>query len=386
MPSLISPAAIDHDSSHPRVLVVDDTPANLLALSAILEPLQCEVVEARSGPAALQQAEQDADFAVVLLDVMMPGMDGFETLARLRQLTAGQPPPVVLLTAYDLPGQEIDRAYGLGAIDYVRKPVSPTMLRGKVEAFLALHRAGRELRRQAAALVAKDRHIAVLAHDLRNPLSTLTMASRLVFQHADEPDRVRTFAEKLSRSANRMNEMVRGLLDYARATAGTLPISPVLFDLGELCRELAEEFGLADPTRQISVETNGSLAGEWDRGRLYQALSNLVGNATRYGAGKADIRLQRTDDEVEIAVHNDGPPVTPELLPLIFEPFERGLEDGAGLGLGLYIVREIARLHGGEVSVRSTADAGTTFFLRLPVFRGEQAQGDTRSRTVAAPS
>jgi signal transduction histidine kinase len=115
-------------------------------------------------------------------------------------------------------------------------------------------------------------------------------------------------------------------------------------------------------------------------------LSNLVGNATRYGAGKADIRLQRTDDEVEIAVHNDGPPVTPELLPLIFEPFERGLEDGAGLGLGLYIVREIARLHGGEVSVRSTADAGTTFFLRLPVFRGEQAQGDTRSRTVAAPS
>src|SRR4029079_16141911 len=260
MPSLISPAAIDHDSSHPRVLVVDDTPANLLALSAILEPLQCEVVEARSGPAALQQAEHDADFAVVLLDVMMPGMDGFQTLARLRKLTAPDPPPVVLLTAYDLPGQEIDKAYGLGAIDYVRKPVSPAILRGKVEAFLALHRAGRELRRQAAALVAKDRHIAVLAHDLRNPLSTLTMASRLVFQHADEPDRVRTFAEKLSRSANRMNEMVRGLLDYARATAGTLPISPVLFALAELCRELAEEFGLADPTRQISVETNGSLA------------------------------------------------------------------------------------------------------------------------------
>jgi signal transduction histidine kinase len=250
--------------------------------------------------------------------------------------------------------------------------VSPAVLRGKVSAFLALHRAGRELRRQAAALVAKDRHIAVLAHDLRTPLSTFSVASRLLLQHADDAARVRTFAERLSRSANRMTEMVRGLLDYARAGAGTIPMVPVFLDLGELCRELAEEFRLADPNRQISVEAEGLLAGEWDRGRLYQALSNLVGNATRYGAGKADIHLRRIKDDIEISVHNDGPPISPDLLPRIFDPFERGLEDGAGLGLGLYIVREITRLHGGDVSVRSTADAGTTFFLRFPVFRTEK--------------
>ena len=302
----------------------------------------------------------------------MPGMDGFETLARLRKLTGHDPPPVVLLTAHELEGHEIDRAYSLGAIDYVRKPVSPAMLRGKVEAFLALHRAGRELRRQAAALVAKDRHIAVLAHDLRTPLSTFSVASRLLVQHADDPARVRTFAERLSRSAGRMTEMVSGLLDYARAGAGTIPMVPVFLDLGDLCRELAEEFQLADPNRQISVVTDGLLAGEWDRGRLYQALSNLVGNATRYGSGKADITVRRAGDEVEIAVHNDGPPIAAELVPRIFDPFERGMEDGAGLGLGLYIVREIARLHGGEVSVRSAPGAGTTFILRLPVFRGEK--------------
>jgi signal transduction histidine kinase len=364
--------AVEPENVLPRVLVVDDTPANLLALSAILETLSCEVVEARSGMAALQAAMFDPDFAVVLLDVMMPEMDGFETLARLRKLKTGEAPPVVLLTAHDLDGHDIDRAYGLGAIDYVRKPVSPAVLRGKVSAFLALHRAGRELRRQAAALVAKDRHIAVLAHDLRTPLSTFSVASRLLLQHADDAARVRTFAERLSRSANRMTEMVRGLLDYARAGAGTIPMVPVFLDLGELCRELAEEFRLADPNRQISVEAEGLLAGEWDRGRLYQALSNLVGNATRYGAGKADIHLRRIKDDIEISVHNDGPPISPDLLPRIFDPFERGLEDGAGLGLGLYIVREITRLHGGDVSVRSTADAGTTFFLRFPVFRTEK--------------
>jgi signal transduction histidine kinase len=377
--SLMSATAVDHDNVQPRVLVVDDTPANLLAVSAILESLSCQVVEARSGLAALQQAEQDADFAVVLLDIMMPGMDGFETLARLRQLTAGEPPPVVFLTAYDLPGKEIDRAYELGAIDYIRKPISPALLRGKVEAFLALHRAGRELRRQSAALVAKDRHIAVLAHDLRTPLSTFTVASQLLLRNADDPARVRAFAERLSRSANRMNEMVSGLLDYARAGAGTIPIAPVLLDLGDLCRELADEFHLSDPNRHITVEVAGVLAGEWDRGRLYQALSNLVGNATRYGGGKADIRVGRAGDQVEIAVHNDGPPIPPELLPIIFEPFERGLEDGAGLGLGLYIVREIARLHGGEVSVRSGSEAGTTFFLRLPVFRAEKPSASPAS-------
>src|SRR4051794_11534368 len=110
----MSAAAADPETVPSRVLVVDDTPANLLAVTAILEPLSCEIVEARSGLAALREAEHDADFAVVLLDVMMPGMDGLETLARLRKLTAGQPPPVVLMTAYDLPGQEIERAYGLG--------------------------------------------------------------------------------------------------------------------------------------------------------------------------------------------------------------------------------------------------------------------------------
>ncbi len=375
-------AGVDHENDQPRVLVVDDTPGNLLALSAILEPLDCEVVEARSGLAALQEVTLAPDFAVVLLDVMMPGMDGFQTLAQLRKLTAPEPPPVVLLTAYDLPGQEVDRAYGLGAIDYVRKPFSPAMLRGKVEAFLALHRAGRELRRQSAALVAKDRHIAVLAHDLRTPLSTVTVAAQLLLRHAADPARVRTFADRLSRSATRMNDMVGGLLDYARAGAGTIPIAPVHLDIGDLCRELAEEFQLADPNRQISVETDDALTGEWDRGRLYQALSNLVGNATRYGEGKADIRVRRTGNEVEIAVHNDGPPIPADLLPVIFEPFERGMEDGTGLGLGLYIVREIARLHGGEVSVRSGGDAGTTFVLRLPVLRVERP----REATASLPS
>jgi two-component system, sensor histidine kinase and response regulator len=350
-----------------KVLVVDDTSANLFAVSALLEELDCEVVTATSGDAALRYIVNGGDYAVMLLDVMMPGMDGFETLAKLKRLVANHHPPVILLTAYDLDQAAVERAYQLGAVDYVRKPVSPMVLRGKVSAFIGLQRATSEVQRRGAALVAKDRHIAMLAHDIRNPLGTATIAAQLLRRFADEPAKVTDFCEKLTRALGRMNEMVRDLLDYAHVGAGSLHITPVRMDIGQLCGELIEEFLIADPGRSIALACEGDLVGEWDRARIYQALSNLVGNATRYGQGKASMVVRRTPSAVELEVHNDGPPIPSTLLPTLFEPFERGVQDGTGLGLGLYIVREVARLHGGDVVVTSSADSGTTFTIRLPI-------------------
>jgi signal transduction histidine kinase len=271
----------------------------------------------------------------------------------------------LLLTAYDLDIREIERAYDLGAIDYVPKPVSPAILRGKVSAFLDLHRASRELRQRTAALVAKDRHIAVLAHDLRNPLNTISVGADLVGRSSDEP-KIKSTADRMGRAARRMNDMIRDLLDFARAGSATIPVVPVAMDAGDLCRELVEEFELADPKRRIELVCRGDLACRWDRARIYQALSNLVGNATRYGEGRARLEVAIEGDDLAVRVHNDGPPIGRDLLPRIFEPFERGSQDGSGLGLGLYIVRQIARGHGGDVSVTSSVEAGTTFVLRLP--------------------
>jgi signal transduction histidine kinase len=347
-----------------KILIVDDTPTNLFALRALLEPLGHEIVEAATGLDALALAAGD-EFALILLDVMMPGLDGFETLARLHASGVSPQTPVVLLTAYDLDIRAIERAYALGAIDYLLKPTPPEVLRGKVAALVSLYRRGKELRNRGAALAAKDRHIAVLAHDLRNPLNTILTAAHLLVKSSGDSKTV-TLAERISRAAGRMNAMVHDLLDYARAGTGAIPVTPVPMDLGELCRELVEEFQLADPDRQIELAVSGDLTGEWDRPRLHQALSNLVGNATRYGRGKAAIRARREREAVEVSVSNHGPAIPADLLPIIFEPFERGEVGGAGLGLGLYIVREIARGHGGEVSVESTDEHGTTFVLRLP--------------------
>jgi len=207
----------------------------------------------------------------------------------------------------------------------------------------------------------------VLAHDLRNPLASVTAAVALLAK-VPESDRARKeqVLLRIERGLTRMNGMIRDLLDHARVGSGAIPIVRERMDLGDLARDLIDEFEIADPDRQIDLSRSGETTGSWDRARLYQALSNLVGNATHYGHGNASIAVVGDGSDVEISVHNGGPPILPDLLPVIFEPSRRGDGDGPGLGLGLYIVRAIARAHGGDVTVMSSAEQGTTFTLRLP--------------------
>ncbi|MDB4983615.1 MAG: sensory box histidine kinase, partial [Myxococcales bacterium] len=216
-----------------------------------------------------------------------------------------------------------------------------------------------------AALAETDRQIAVLAHDLRNPLGTLKNGLLMLRRSESGPAATRTL-DRLDRAADRMGGMIRDLLDFARAGAGTMSILPAPMDLGVLCREVLEEFETADPNGKIELTLDGDLSGEWDRARLYQSLSNLVGNATHYGRGRAEVGVRGLDEHVELVVHNGGPPIPKERLPVIFRPFERGQEDGTGLGLGLYIVDAITRAHGGTVQVASSEASGTTFTLRVP--------------------
>jgi signal transduction histidine kinase len=253
-------------------------------------------------------------------------------------------------------------------IDFLTKPVYPEVLRGKVASCVSLHLANRELRRREAALTLKDRQIAVLAHDLRNPLNTVTAAIQLL-ESVPEPDQTKReqLRTRINRGLKRMEGMIQDLLDYARAGSGAIPIEREHMDLAELARDIADEFQLADPDRRIDLVQCGRTTGAWDQARLHQAVTNLVGNATRYGRGNASITVVRDDEHVQISVHNDGPPISSDLLPFIFDPFKRGDGGSAGLGLGLYIVRAIAEAHHGDVTVVSSEDVGTTFTLRLPV-------------------
>ena len=358
------PGKEEREVAPARVLAVDDKPGNLLALSAVLEPLETELVVAASGSEALDFAARD-EFAAILLDVMMPEMDGFETLAKLRTIPGAEHTPVVLLTAYELDTGAIERVRGMGTVDYILKPIQPILLRSKVAALVSLFRRGEEIRHRDAALAAKDRDIAMLAHDLQNPLTTIKISTDLLLK-SDSDVHSRTAANRIARVAARMSEMIRSLTDYARAGRGAIPIARTPMDIGGLCSELVADFRLSYPDRPIELACSGALGGEWDHDRLYQALSNLISNALKYGEGTVVVRAEDAGVDVRIAVHNDGPVIAAELLPVIFKPFERGAQDRTGLGLGLYIVQEIVRAHHGEISVISYPASGTNFSVHLP--------------------
>lgn len=371
--------AEDRSGSRQSILVVDDSPANLVAYRAILDTLGHEIVTAGSGREAVDLlAEQQ--FALLLIDVRMPDIDGFATVellrGQLRRLT-----PVIFVTGDD-DAAAMRRAYEFGAVDYLMKPIQPEVLRGKVRNLLALYEQGLELERRNALLMEQhsrlleadaavrrqDTNIGVLAHDLRTPLSAISTSADLLTRIPDLPPRARDIAARIDRSAQRMAAMIADILDFTRGRlGGGIPLSCKPLDLGRLSQTVAQEVQAAHPTAKIVVATDGPLEGEWDEARIEQVVSNLVANAVEHGRGEVSlIACGQDPGQVKLTVRNSGPMIPADELPKLFEPFQRGVgKSRAGLGLGLYIVREIVQAHGGAIDVTSS-ETGTTFEVRIP--------------------
>jgi PAS domain S-box-containing protein len=216
--------------------------------------------------------------------------------------------------------------------------------------------------------------IGIVSHDLRNPLSAITLAVSVLLQRGGLDARMERHVQRIHRSADRATRMIRDLLDFTRARqGGGIPVFPRPVNLHEVVHTAVDELHAAAPGRRIVAEQTGSGAGTWDPDRLAQVLSNLLGNALQYSPPDSPVRVvsRGTEDGVVVEVHNVGTPIPPEQQPRIFEPLERGAErpedrGGRSIGLGLYIVRSIVQAHGGRVEVRSTAEEGTTFTVRLP--------------------
>jgi signal transduction histidine kinase len=360
------------------LLLVDDVPANLIAYRAVLEPLGHELVEATSGVDAVRLLA-GRQFALLLIDVRMPGVDGFETVELLRRELRRATPVIFVTGAGD--DWTMRRAYEFGAVDYLVKPVDPDILRGKVRNLLALYEQGIELERRAALLMQQQQQLAeanavarrqdtnmgVLAHDLRNPLNAIVTGTNLLRRVPALPDQAQRIADRIDRSAQRMGLMIRDILDFARGRlGGGIPLNRQAVDLAALCREIIDEVQTAYPAARIEVRVDGDLRGSWDRARIEQALSNLVINAIQHGVGDVVLTLSaRAQDHVVVSVRNDGRAIPAEQLPNLFDAFHRGDRSPAGLGLGLFIVREIVRAHAGTIDVASSPE-GTTFTMRLP--------------------
>jgi PAS domain S-box-containing protein len=224
---------------------------------------------------------------------------------------------------------------------------------------------------QEAVRVRED-VVAIVSHDLRSPLNAINLAATALLKREEVDERTAKTASRIFAASDRASRMIRDLLDFTQARAGGgIPIHLGPLDFHAHVRRILSEVRMAHPERHIALDTHGEGQGQWDADRLAQVVTNLVGNALQHSPPDTPIRVSTRSEAslVHLEVHNQGPPISPELLPTLFEPYRRGPESGEGrgsLGLGLFITRQIVLGHGGGVGVRSTLAEGTTFTVRLP--------------------
>jgi signal transduction histidine kinase len=351
-----------------KVLVVDDHEENLEVLRALIEAPGITLLKATGGVAALELLLQH-DVALALVDVRMPDMDGFQLAELMRGSERTRRVPIIFVTAGSPESGRIFKGYEAGAVDFLFKPLDPQLLQSKVAVFIELFRQ----RQQLAAQVLEHKQlvhtaellIGVLSHDLRGPLSAIVAAGELLSRAYPNDERVGQISSRIRSSSTRMTRLIEQLLDFATARLGRLPIKPQPADLTELCESAVAEFHAQRP--DVYWEVEGDPVGTWDPDRLLQLLANLIGNAVQHGAAEHPIVVRvhgPLDANVRIAVSNRGS-IPEEIRDTIFSPFVRSTESSRGAGLGLYIVEQIARAHGGGVAVRCVDDT-TTFEVVLP--------------------
>ena len=421
---------IDAKSEKVNILLVDDQPQKLLSYEAILAPLGENLVCASSGTEALKILLQQ-NIAVILLDVVMPGMDGFETASVIRAHPRFRNTPIIFVTAVSTSEVARLKAYELGAVDYVFVPVVPEILRAKLAVFVELHRKTRELqalnrnleqrvaertrelektlaalkdhaekleeeiavrkrlegelRQQTAQLAEDDRRknefLAMLAHELRNPLAPIRTAIDLLrLQDSPNPTVARA-RDVIDRQVKQLTRMVDDLLDLSRITRGQVQLHNELTNLAsvvecalETSRPLVEARG-----HRLNVAIPATpvwLVG--DPTRLAQVVANLVNNAAKYTekGGQIWLTAEQTGDDVVLRVRDTGVGIPPDLLPRIFDLFVQAGQtldrSHGGMGIGLTLVRHLVEMHGGTVEASSAGPGqGSEFVVRLPVSTGD---------------
>jgi two-component system, sensor histidine kinase and response regulator len=355
-------------------LIVDDVPENIVALRALLEGDDVDVLTAQSGAQALEIL-LNTDVALAILDVQMPEMNGFELAELMRGTERTRDIPIFFVTAGARDQERLFRGYEAGAVDFIYKPIEADILSNKANVFFQLHRQKQqlawELKERTEALRLSEMFMAVLGHDLRNPLGAI-MASAEMLGMTSTDNNVKQFSSRILSSTNRMTRMIEDLLDVTRArVAGGIPIRPQPMDLQPVIDRVMNEIRAIHPKRRIEIETKGDLHGTWDSERLAQVISNLVTNALQHGAQDAPVMIEidgHDARELTICVRNNGS-IPEHRRAALFDPFHdisRMAESRSGLGLGLYIVREIVVAHGGTADVRSEASGETAFLISLP--------------------
>jgi signal transduction histidine kinase len=376
-----------HAAPRPAVLVVDDNAASVKALEALLSTLDLDVTAAASGEEALKQLLW-RDFAVVVMDVQMPGLDGFETTQLIRARARTRFTPIIFLTAIFTDEQSAQRAYALGAVDYLTKPCDDRILKAKIAALVNQYQHVAFINHQAEALRvqraqldevtrAKDEFLAMLSHELRAPLNAVLGWSSVLESEPGLPSRLAAAAEAIARNARAQSRLIDDLLDLSLLTAQQLRLEPRAVELGRVARAVLTTAAPQAAARRVQLGFDNNGASHWtvaDGARLEQALGHLVSNAIKFSheGDPVRMRLRQEGEDFQFVVEDVGLGIGPELLPHVFERFRQGdsrrTRRHGGLGIGLTLARLIAELHGGTLVASSAGEGrGSAFTLTIPL-------------------
>jgi two-component system, sensor histidine kinase and response regulator len=379
-----APASVNPQERPPtNILIVDDDHAKITALRSVLDPLGENVIEAKSGADALRNLLKQ-DFAVILLDVRMPIMNGFETAELIRQRPASELTPIIFVTALDRAETDMGRGYELGAVDFVFSPIVPAILRAKVAAFVDLYKAQQELRRyrdqlqalvqeRTAALTAINRELEgfsyLVSHDLKAPLAMLETLTRSLADTGGEQldDVTRAQLVRVRHASEQLTNMLEGMEKLFQLTRGDIRREDV--DVTRMALDVVDDLRSKEPNREVEVQVADGLRVAGDAKLVRILLWNLISNAWKFTRNEQQARItvgsEEVGGEVRIFVRDNGVGFDMIYAHKLFGAFQRlhSQSEFAGEGIGLAAAQRIVNRHGGRIWAEGAVGEGASFYF-----------------------
>lgn len=371
------------------ILIVDDSPENIFTLKTLLELHAFPTDSAASGEEALKKTLRNS-YALIILDVQMPGMDGFEVAETLSGNSATKDIPIIFLSAINVEKKYITKGYSSGGIDYVTKPIDPDILLLRVKTFYRLYEQNRVLNqmqdslrseiefRKAAQLEAqaasrrKDEFMSIASHELKTPLASMKAYVQLLDRSLEKDEKIKSYLDRTLAQINKLNSLIVDLLDTSRIENGRLKFNESLFNFNKLLKESVDMISQIYPDYQIRVSGDSNVLVKGDETRLEQVILNYMTNAIKYSPDIQELEVHTSvnDQNLVVAVKDFGIGIPKENQADVFRKFYR-VEGAAqrfqGLGVGLYICSEIIKRHNGKCWLESEAGKGSTFYFSLPI-------------------
>lgn len=366
------------------ILIVDDLPENIISLKRVLEKNDFEVDTALSGEEALKKILKKS-YVLIILDVQMPGMDGFEVAQIISGYSKAKDTAIIFLSAVNTDNKFITQGYSSGAMDYVTKPVNVNILLLKVKTFYRIYEQKRALNEMQLVLLKeienrkeaehkKDEFISIASHELKTPLTSIKGYLQLLERSIDKGNTVTIKGQltKVQRQVEKLNNLIADLLDISKIESGELKFNKKYFSMDDLVKSIVEITQQTNPDFIVSVAGCAGQKFFGDEMRIEQVLTNFFTNAIKYSPGthSIDVTIKVCDKRLYVSVKDYGIGISADHLKNIFNKFYRVEETSLrfqGLGIGLYISRQIIERHEGQIGVYSKPGEGSEFYFYLPI-------------------